>query len=108
MSSEGHARHDHDHDHDDDADDHHAIEAPPDEPESPGWLPLLGGALFLAALVVFLLTRSPEPDPPPQAAPAEAAAEGAAPAPEGAAPAPEGAAPAPARAAPGHEGHDHP
>jgi hypothetical protein len=42
-------------------DDHHEPETssddfPADEPRSPGWLPLLGGALFLAgifALVVF-------------------------------------------------------
>jgi hypothetical protein len=40
-------------------DDHHKPETssddfPADEPRSPGWLPLLGGALFLAGIVAFL------------------------------------------------------
>ena len=40
-------------------DDHHEPETssddfPADEPRSPGWLPLLGGALFLAGIAAFL------------------------------------------------------
>lgn len=35
-----------------------ADELDPDEPRTPMWLPLLGGTLFLLALVVFLATRS--------------------------------------------------
>lgn len=31
---------------------------PADEPRSPGWLPLLGGALFLAAIFVFVAMGS--------------------------------------------------
>ncbi len=86
--------HDHGHDsvEDDHDDDHHDLEPPPDEPESPGWLPLLGGGLLLLALLLFLVMRSPEAE--------EAAAE------------PGTADVAAAQAAPDasadpHEGHDH-
>ncbi len=53
MSGHGH------HDADTAHDDHHEPETssddfPADEPRSPGWLPLLGGALFLAGIAVFL------------------------------------------------------
>lgn len=50
---------------------------PDDEPRSPGWLPLLGGALFLAGILAFFVfTGSDEAmegsatAPPPAAAPA--------------------------------------
>jgi len=62
-------------------------ELDPDEPRTPMWLPLLGGGLFLLALLLFLATRSdeepvaednadttaqqapaePQPEPPPAA-----------------------------------------
>jgi hypothetical protein len=53
MSGHGH------HDADTAHDDHHEPETssddfPADEPRSPGWLPLLGGALFLAGIAAFL------------------------------------------------------
>jgi len=35
-------------------------ELDPDEPHTPMWLPLLGGGLFLLALLLFLATRSDE------------------------------------------------
>src|SRR5688572_10734345 len=35
-------------------------ELDPDEPRTPMWLPLLGGGLFLLALLLFLATRSDE------------------------------------------------
>ena len=80
MSAQGHAHSTDDHDdHADDADEHHA-EPPPEEPKSPGWLPLLGGGLFLGALLLFLATRSAEPAEPEVTAPS-ATAEPAAPPP---------------------------
>jgi hypothetical protein len=39
-------------------DDHHETSSddfPADEPRSPGWLPLLGGALLLAGIFVFVI-----------------------------------------------------
>jgi hypothetical protein len=53
MSGHGH------HDADTAHDEHHEPETssddfPADEPRSPGWLPLLGGALFLAAIGAFV------------------------------------------------------
>ena len=83
--------HDHGHDpvEDDHDDDHHDVEAPPAEPESPAWLPLLGGALFLLALLAFLVTRSPETE---ETAPAPGASDTAA---------------AAAPSADPHAGHDH-
>jgi hypothetical protein len=53
MSGHGHEDADTAHD------DHHEPETssddfPADEPRSPGWLPLLGGALFLAGIAAFL------------------------------------------------------
>ena len=39
-------------------DDHHETTSddfPADEPRSPGWLPLLGGALFLAGILAFFV-----------------------------------------------------
>lgn len=56
MSGHGHddagAVHDADHDdqHETSSDDF-----PADEPRSPGWLPLLGGALFLAGIFAFVV-----------------------------------------------------
>lgn len=35
---------------------------PADEPRTPGWLPLLGAALFTGAAVVFLASLPPSPD----------------------------------------------
>jgi len=34
---------------------------PADEPRTPGWLPLLGIALFTGAAVIFLAGRGPSP-----------------------------------------------
>jgi len=53
----------HDHDHEDAADAHHdhdfdgepAKELSPDEPHTPGWVPLLGAALFVLGGVYFLM-----------------------------------------------------
>src|SRR5690606_32411878 len=74
MSAEGHApSHDDGHEHSE-----HAAAPPPDEPESPTWLPLLGGALFLLALFVYLVTDSGTGEDTAQA---EIAAEAAAPTP---------------------------
>lgn len=61
-------------DHDDHDGDHAAEPALP-EPASPAWLPLVGGALFLLALLAFLLTRS---DEEPQSANADTTATAAA------------------------------
>ena len=59
MSGTDHAPSDeHDADQHDDHDDH--VEAPPPEPASPGWLPLLGAGLFLGGLLWFLMSSSPE------------------------------------------------
>jgi hypothetical protein len=45
---------------------------PADEPRSPGWLPLLGGALFLAAIFAFVALQSDPAQPAAaEAAPAE-------------------------------------
>ena len=64
-------------------DDHHdettSDDFPADEPRSPGWLPLLGGGLFLAAILAFVLLGSDDKS-------SEASKEAAAPA--AAAPAP--------------------
>ena len=45
---------------------------PADEPRSPGWLPLLGGGLFLAAISAFVLVDSDHKstEPTQEAAPA--------------------------------------
>jgi hypothetical protein len=71
----GHGHHDAEAAHDE-HDDHHEPETssddfPADEPRSPGWLPLLGGALLLAgifALVVFGGDDKPAEDAAPPAA----------------------------------------
>src|SRR3954465_10333506 len=42
-------------DHDDHADETTSDDFPADEPRSPGWLPLLGGGLFLAAILAFVI-----------------------------------------------------
>jgi hypothetical protein len=41
--------------HDDHHDETSSDDFPADEPRSPGWLPLLGGGLFLAAIFAFVL-----------------------------------------------------
>ena len=79
MSAHGHAHDDHDDEHDDH--DHHPVEPPLPEPESPAWLPLLGGALFLAALLLFLVTRANEPAVAEATAPSATGAAAAEPAP---------------------------
>jgi hypothetical protein len=53
----GHGHHDADAAHDAGHDDQHETSSddfPADEPRSPGWLPLLGGALFLTGIFVFV------------------------------------------------------
>ena len=68
-------------------DDHHEPETssddfPADEPRSPGWLPLLGGALFLAGIAAFLAFGSDSSGAAPAAPEVTvAAAPAAAPAP---------------------------
>ncbi|MEO6599532.1 MAG: hypothetical protein ABIQ16_06640 [Polyangiaceae bacterium] len=65
-------------------DDHHdggtSDDFPADEPRSPGWLPLLGGALLLAGIFGYMAFGSDEKSPvdSPEAAPAPAAAQPAA------------------------------
>jgi hypothetical protein len=58
----GHGHHDTGKDphagHDDHHDETTSDDFPPDEPRSPGWLPLLGAGLFLAAICAFLLFGS--------------------------------------------------
>jgi len=73
----------------------------PDEPQTPGWMPLLGGVLFISASIFFVATQPPgktadELKQAAQAAAQEAAAKAAPP------PAPE-PAPAAVPAAPGGE-----
>ena len=41
------------------AHDDHSEELTRDEPETPGWLPLLGGTLFLGAAIFFVATVPP-------------------------------------------------
>jgi len=55
-------------------------ELDPDEPRTPMWLPLLGGGLFLLALLLFLATRSDEEPIAEDTADATAAAAASAPA----------------------------
>jgi hypothetical protein len=85
MSSGSHDTHaaaDHDHAFDGEPTD----ELPADEPRTPGWLPVLGAALFAAAAVAFLITRDTPPKP---AAPAPEPVAVAAPAPRPIAPLPQ-------------------
>ncbi len=81
----GHGHHDagtdphagHDEHHDETTSD----DFPADEPRSPGWLPLLGGGLFLAAILGFVLLGSDEkPSETKEAAVPTAVAPSAAPA----------------------------
>ncbi|HET9957571.1 MAG TPA: hypothetical protein VFQ61_23900 [Polyangiaceae bacterium] len=80
-AAHAHGAHGHDHaGHDDDHgghDDHH-VEPPPPEPESPAWLPLLGGGLFILGLVVYLLMQSNPSAPSPAGATGEKPVAGAA------------------------------
>ena len=66
MSAHGHepeAASAHEH-----ADHEESDELAPDEPHTPGWLPLLGAALFLAAILLYVVTR---PAVDPNAAPSD-------------------------------------
>ncbi|MCC6215544.1 MAG: hypothetical protein IT376_11825 [Polyangiaceae bacterium] len=47
----------------------------PDEPHTPGWLSLVGGALAITAAITFVATRPPAPTTEQLARAAEAAAE---------------------------------
>ncbi|HEY2409930.1 MAG TPA: hypothetical protein VGI10_28195 [Polyangiaceae bacterium] len=76
--------------HDAEHDTHDEDVFPADEPHSPAWLPLLGGALFLSAALLWVALALPSPSPSPGENPTAAAA---APAPTPAARPP--AAPAP-------------
>ena len=87
----GHGHHDTDADLHAGHDDHHETTSddfPADEPRSPAWLPLLGGALFLAGIFAFVVFSSDEdsgtnpntPDAPAAVAPAAAPANRPAPA----------------------------
>jgi len=74
----GHGHHDADADSHAGHDDHHdettSDDFPADEPRSPGWLPLLGGGLFLAAILAFVLIGSDDkPSEPGKEAVAPAA-----------------------------------
>jgi hypothetical protein len=73
-------------------DDHHdqttSDDFPADEPRSPGWLPLLGGGLFLAAILAFVLLGSDDTS-------SETAKEAAAPVVAKAAPSPSARRPMP-------------
>jgi hypothetical protein len=86
MSAQDPAPHDHgadEHEHASEHDAHtaHAEPALP-EPESPAWLPLLGGGLFLLGLLGYLVTRTPDPeDEAAKAAAAASASAAAVPAP---------------------------
>jgi hypothetical protein len=60
--------HEHDHDHDDAADAHHdhfdnepARELGPDEPHTPGWVPMVGAAIFVIGAVLFVTQREATP-----------------------------------------------
>jgi hypothetical protein len=77
-----HAGHEHD-EHETTSDDF-----PADEPRSPGWLPLLGGALFLAGIFAFVALASGGKTAEELAKDAAAAAPSAAPEPSAAAPNP--------------------
>jgi hypothetical protein len=57
----GHGHHDLDAAHAAGHDDEHETSSddfPADEPRSPGWLPLLGGALFLAGIFAFVVLNA--------------------------------------------------
>jgi len=57
----GHGHHDLDAAHASGHDDEHETSSddfPADEPRSPGWLPLLGGALFLAGIFAFVVLNA--------------------------------------------------
>ncbi|MCC6552079.1 MAG: hypothetical protein IT372_03525 [Polyangiaceae bacterium] len=61
--------------HDHDFDGEPARDLPADEPRTPGWIPAVGAALFVAAGVAFLIDLGPAPAPePPAKAPAAAPA----------------------------------
>lgn len=54
---------------------------PPDEPHTPGWLPIVGAGLALAAIMAFALS-DPTEEPAAEAAAPSATAAAAAPAPQ--------------------------
>jgi hypothetical protein len=108
ASTESHEDHDHDHDHDES--DHDAPS--PDEPQTPAWLTLLGAALFLSGILLFVATQperktadelaqeAAQANPTATVAEAEQAPRAA---PAGPAPAPPSPAqPAPGAGLPGH------
>jgi len=72
----GHGQHDAEDHHSAHDDDHHhettSDDFPPDEPRSPSWLPLLGGALLLAGIFAGLILNA-EDKPSGDAAPNDAA-----------------------------------
>jgi len=80
----GHGKHDdHAHDHavqHDHQDETSSDDFPADEPRSPGWLPLLGGALLLAGIFGYMAFGS-DPQPSNESAAAEPAPAAALPAP---------------------------
>jgi hypothetical protein len=95
-----HAHDDHAHAHDDHAfDGEPAQDIPADEPRTPGWIPALGAALFLAAGIAFIATL----DGPAKGAagPTGAAVAAPPPAPVRVITPPPGGAAAPGAAAPG-------
>jgi len=98
MSGHGHpeadAVHADDHEHETSSDDF-----PADEPRSPGWLPLLGGALFLAGIFAFVALNSGGKTAEELAQDAAAASPSAAPSAAAAPAAPPAQRPAPAIAA---------
>lgn len=75
--TDAHGHHD-DHGHDDHGHDDDHGEPPPPEPASPAWLPLLGGALFLLAFLVYLFTSADDAATPEARAERAGAAEGSA------------------------------
>jgi hypothetical protein len=80
VTMSGHGQHDDGADlhagHDDHRDETTSDDFPADEPRSPGWLPLLGGGLLLAAIFGFVIFGSdgPSAEPGEQAAALPAAA----------------------------------
>ncbi|MCA9647130.1 MAG: hypothetical protein H6718_32615 [Polyangiaceae bacterium] len=75
MSAQSHADHDEHAGHDDEHADEHVDELDSDEPRTPGWLSLLGCALFLAAGIYVIATdEGPKNLVKPEAAVAEAPA----------------------------------
>jgi hypothetical protein len=63
SAAHGESEHEHDDDgHDDHFDGEPATELPPDEPRTPGWVPLLGLGLFALGATYLLVTTEPGDD----------------------------------------------